>query len=166
MATPDRRRTRGAARRTGDAGTLSEWLPYWRRLRDAMAVSEGLQPTTVNNYLKCIDTFYNWLVDERVLTESPVAQVSLVRRFGRVSAVADEHERRAFLKQQKFFRQAVLYTSRLDPRQDLRRVLSCVDTEKRGIGFHSARLKLGFEPVRDAVDNREGKFERRHCFEH
>jgi hypothetical protein len=100
-------------------------------------------PSSVNNYLKCIGTFYNWLVDERVLTESPVAQVpdvrkvSLVRRFGRVSAVADEHERRAFLKQQKFFRHAVLSPSRLDPREDLRRVLSCVD----------------------------GKFERRHCFE-
>jgi hypothetical protein len=47
--------------------------------RDEMSHTEKLKPGTVNNYLRWIGTFYNWLVDEKVLEESPVAQVPYIK---------------------------------------------------------------------------------------
>lgn len=47
--------------------------------RDRMSNVERLKPGTVNNYLRWVGTFYNWLVDEGVVSESPIAQVAYVR---------------------------------------------------------------------------------------
>lgn len=59
------------------ASLTPELVEQWR---DEMANGEKLKAQTVNNYLRWIGTFYNWLVAEKVIAESPVAQVPYVRQ--------------------------------------------------------------------------------------
>jgi site-specific recombinase XerD len=66
-------------RHFGDVAPETLTADDFEQWRDSMLLGEQLMPTTINNYLRWIGTFYNWLVDEGVIDSSPVVQVPYVR---------------------------------------------------------------------------------------
>ena len=58
-----------------DAASVTDWqLLAWR---DSL-VKRGLKATTINTYNLTVSTFYNWLADEGIISESPMLYVPLL----------------------------------------------------------------------------------------